>query len=305
MKVSLYDEGTCPALRVGELAEGLARLTGARVETRGEFVRDWAATVGRTHGSAPTDDRGSCRGRPMCPPLTTTEGLARALARARVVDPLSRLQPEREPTAVEVAAEQRALETAGKASVGLLYDGAVVQWLMAEWMECGSEAKAGSVAAEAAPTVECHVIVTARLLGTYMAEDRRWHAHTVLLGEPAILSTSGLVQAPARPKEYYQGQMLATNRLIPREVVEAELQRRLADRMLLPDDPRITAAALGCALQAVSFQATGEAFCEEPVCRLYNARRQEELLRSQCSEEARLCPRHEALFRSLRETACE
>ena len=50
---------------------------------------------------------------------------------------------------------------------------------------------------------------------------------------------------------------------------------------------------------------TGEAFCEVPTCRLFNARRQEELIRSQCSEEAGLCPRHEAFFRHLREAADE
>jgi len=282
--VILYDEGTCAALRVAELAEELARVAGVEVEARGEFVRHWATAPGkdacattaraggRTHGSAPT----------------TVEGLAKALARARVVDPMSRLQPEREPTAVEIAAEQRVLDTPGRAAVGILYDGAVAQWWMGEWMEGAEEG-------------ECHILLTARLLGTFMPDDHRWHAHTVLLGEPALISTTGLVQAPARPREYYQGQGLATTGLMPREVVEAELQQRLADRMLLPDDPRINAAALGCALQAIAFHVTGEAFCEEPTCRLYNARRQEELIRSQCSEDAGLCERHDALFRGLRE----
>jgi len=207
------------------------------------------------------------------------------------VDPLSRLQPERDPAPVEIAAERRVLETPGKASVGILYDGAVVQWLMVELMEAG------------APDGDLHLILTGRLLGTFVPADHRWHAHTVLLGEPALISTSGLVQAPARPREFYQGQALATNRLMPREVVDAELQRRLADRMLLPNDPRFAPAAVGCALQAVAFHATGEIFCAEPTCRLYNARRQEELIRSQCSDEAHLCAGHEALFRTMREAA--
>jgi hypothetical protein len=241
--------------------------------------------------------------------------LAEALVRARVVDPMARFQPEREPMPMEIAAERRALETPGKTSVGILYDGAVVQWLMAEVMEptpaplpfppCDAgQAEGGTAAGKDAcattATDKCHVIVTARLVGTWMAEDRRWHAHTVLLGEPAIISTTGLIQAPARPREYYQGQALATSRLVPREVVEAELQRRMADRMLLPGDARITQAALGCALQAIAFQVTGSGFCEEPACRLFNARRQEDLIRSQCSDEAGLCPQHKALFAELR-----
>jgi hypothetical protein len=278
--VYLYDEGSCEALRVEELAEGLRAIGGVRAEVRGEFVKHWvtaaATTAGRTHGSAPT----------------TTGRLAEALVRARVVDPMARFQPEREPMPMESAAERRALETPGKTSVGILYDGAVVQWLMAEVSESHRQ--------DAGETADCHVVLTARLLGTWVAEDRRWHAHTVLLGEPAIISTTGLVQAPARPREYYQGQALAASRFVPREVVEAELQRQMADRMLLPGDPRITQAALGCALQAIAFQVTGEAFCNVPTCRLFNARRQEDLIRSQCSDEAGLCPQHKAFFAELR-----
>lgn len=299
MRVFLYDEQTCPALRVEALAEEVARLTGAVAEVRDEFVRDG---LGRTHGSAPTHDRGSCRGGPMGPPpTTTTDGLARALAKARVVDPMHRLQPAREPMPAEIAAEQRVLETPGKASLGILYDGAVVQWLMAELLDAGS---AGTFAGSGG-IPDLHLILTARLLGTFVPDDRRWHAHTVLLGNPALVSTTGLVQAPARPKEYYQGQGLATSRLAPMEVVQAELQQRLADRMLLPDDPRIISAAVGCALQAVAFHLTGEAFCLEPTCRLFNARRQEELVRSQCSPEAGLCARHQALFAGMQRAADE
>ena len=268
----MYDEGSCEALRVEELAEEVQRVSGLVVEVRGEFVRHWA------------DARGK---------------LAEALVRARIADPMSRFQSDREALPAEVAAERRALETPGRTSVGILYDGTVVQWLMAEVMEHG-------VAAEVARTgAECHIAITGRLLGTWVPEDRRWHAHTVLLGEPNLISTSGLVQAPARPREYYQAQALATTRLAPREVVEAELRRRMADRMLLPGDPRLTPAAAGCALQAIACHLTGEAFCEVPTCRLFNARRQEELIRSQCSEEAGLCPRHEAFFRSLRRGGSE
>ncbi|MBM3474480.1 MAG: hypothetical protein FJX75_14545 [Armatimonadetes bacterium] len=273
MRVIFYDEGSCDALRVDELAEEVQRVSGLVVEVRGEFVSEKRGTPYQFR----TDEIGM---------------VSLFFAKARVVDPLSRVQPEREPTPVEVAAERRALETPGRTSVGILYDGGAVQCLL------------GSMLPESALD-DCHIAITGRLLGTYMADDRRWHAHTVLLGEPNIISTAGLVQAPARPREYYQGQAMATTRLVPREVVEAELQRRLANRMLLPDDPRLTQAAIGCALQAIAFHLTGEAFCEVPTCRLYNARRQEELIRSQCSPEAALCPKHEAFFRQLREAANE
>lgn len=263
----VYDEGSCEVLCAGELAERLREISGVSVEVRGEFVRHWAEVIGEADQ------------------LRTR--LARELARARVVDPLSRLQPDREPRPIELEVERRVLETPGKASVGILYDGGAVQGLLADLLPMPARD-------------DCHIVITSRLLGTWVAEDRRWHAHTVLLGEPAIISTSGLVQAPARPSEYYQAQGLATSKLLPREVVEAELQRRLADQMLLPNDPRLTDVAVGCSLQAITFHVTGEAFCSVPTCRLYNARRQQELIRCQCSPEASLCPRHKRFFSELR-----
>jgi hypothetical protein len=271
MRVYLYDEGSCAVLRAKALADELTRLVGGEVILRAEFARHWSATAGE--GARATAD-----------------ALARALVAARVAAPLEREQHQREPLAVEVAAERRALQTPGRTSAGILYDGAVVQWLMAELID-------------KAEADDCHLVLTGRLLGTFMAEDRRWHAHTVILGEPNLISTTGLVQAPARPREFYRGQAMATTGLMPREVVEAELAHRLSDRMLLPDDSRLTEAALGCALQAVAYHVSGEAFCPEPTCRLFNARRQEELIRCQCSAEARLCPRHETLFDALRREA--
>ena len=272
-----YDEGTCASLRLGEVPRAIEEITGLGAEVRPEFVSFWVE-----RGQADPVGLGEV-GRRLVG--SYPDALAAALVAARVYDPMRRLQPEHEASPVEIAAERRGLGTPGRTSVGILYDGVRVQWLMAELL---------------AEPVAVHVIITARLLGTWAEADSRWHAHTILCGEPAIISTSGLVQAPARPKEYYQGQALTTTRLVPREVVEAELRERLADRMLLPDDPRMTQVVTGYVLQAIAFQATGSAFCPTPTCRLYNARRQEELLRAQSSPEARLCPEHEALFAAMR-----
>jgi hypothetical protein len=48
----------------------------------------------------------------------------------------------------------------------------------------------------------------------------------------------------------------------------------------------------GYVLQAVFYQATGEAFCDDPDCRLFNAHWQEEVLRAQRDVPYDLCPRH-------------
>jgi len=203
---------------------------------------------------------------------------------------MTRLLPDRTPSRVELAAERRALEAPGRTSVGLLYDGAVLQWLLAELIQPDEGG-------------DCHIVVTARLVGTWVPEDCRWHAHASLYGQPSLISTAGLVQAPARPREYYRGQQLAATRMAPPEVVEAELQQRLRRQMLVADDPRMTQVVTGYALQALAFHFTGSPFCPVPTCPLYNARRQEELIRAQCSEESALCKAHQALFDGLREGA--
>jgi hypothetical protein len=201
---------------------------------------------------------------------------------------MQRLQPDRAPSAVELAAERRVLEAPGRISAGILYDGAVLQWLLAELIHPDEHR-------------DCHISLTARLVGSWAPDDRRWHAHASLYGQPNIISTSGLIQAPTRPREYYQGQQLAATRMVPREVLEAKLQQRLRERMLVADDPRMTQVVTGYALQALASHFTGSPFCPVPTCPLYNARRQEELIRAQCSEESGLCEAHKALFEGVRE----
>jgi hypothetical protein len=282
VEIYLYDEGTCASLRTDEVAADLHTITGLRVEVRPDFI---PYSVSRRREGA----RGP-RGVEQRLVQEYPDSVAAILASARVSDPLRRLQRERSPSGVELAAERRALEVPGRTSAGILYDGSVLQWVLWELLLPDEEGA-------------CHIVITARLFGTWVPDDRRWHAHAGLYGQPSIISSSGLVQAPARPREYYHGQQLATSRMAPREVVEAELQLRLRDRMLLPDDPRLTQVLTGYALQSVAFHLTGSPFCSVPTCPLYNARRQEELIRAHCSEASALCPHHEALFGDVKEAA--
>jgi hypothetical protein len=64
------------------------------------------------------------------------------------------------------------------------------------------------------------------------------------------------------------------------------------------DDPRLTEVMKGYALQALFYYFLGEAFCENPDCRLYNAHYQSELIRSQLLS-GKLCERHEGMLRTL------
>jgi hypothetical protein len=53
-------------------------------------------------------------------------------------------------------------------------------------------------------------------------------------------------------------------------------------------------------MQAVVYLVSGEAFCDDPECRLFNAHWQAELIRAQLTGEREYCARHENLLGGLR-----
>ena len=48
-----------------------------------------------------------------------------------------------------------------------------------------------------------HIVFTNKLICTYDTTDSRYHGRTVICSNPAIISTTGMIEAPARPREYY------------------------------------------------------------------------------------------------------
>lgn len=60
-------------------------------------------------------------------------------------------------------------------------------------------------------TDHVHIAFEDRLICTFSEEDWRYHARTIVGGSPSIISTTGIIEAPAKPKEWYIKQMqLAT-----------------------------------------------------------------------------------------------
>jgi hypothetical protein len=154
-----------------------------------------------------------------------------------------------------------------------LYDGFVLQRLLAESI----------------PDAEkdhLHIIFTSLLTCTFSEDDWRYHGRAVVCGTPSIISTTGIVEAPAKPKEFYLAQYWITD-------VDS-IKKKFAGRFIDYGDSRITAAAAGYALQAAFFFVTdGEPFCEDKDCRLFNAHWQEELIHM--LEKPRLCSRHQGM----------
>ncbi|AIF84295.1 hypothetical protein NTE_02241 [Candidatus Nitrososphaera evergladensis SR1] len=133
---------------------------------------------------------------------------------------------------------------------------------------------------------DVHIIFTDLLTCTFSEDDWRYHARAVICGTPSIISTTGIVEAPAKPREFYISQFGADIN---------SLKKKLAGRFIDYGDKRMTEVAAGYVLQALFFfVADGEPFCESDACRLYNAHWQEDLIRTQV-ENPMLCLKHRSL----------
>lgn len=204
-----------------------------------------------------------------------TNGMAQEFAEARVVSPYQR---ETGNTMLGIIRyEERALENPEKAG-GVLYDGRLIQ-----------QALNDRLPTEQTEFETLHLVLLDRAIGTW-GSDGRWHKRINILGQPAIVSVPGLYEAPAKPEEYYkekQRHALLSGDAPPREILENQVE----GEFLIQNDPRTTDALKGYLLQAYHYLDTGEAFCENPSCCLYNAHHQEELITAQL-EEPLLCETH-------------
>jgi hypothetical protein len=213
------------------------------------------------------------------------DGLARELAAARVSD-LAHPLPVTELPLPLVLFERRQLGSPERRVSGVLYDGIRMQRILRTVLPPKERSLAFA-----------HIVFTSRLLGTFDDADRRYHARAIVVGYPSLISTSGLVEAPAKPREFY-----VAKRALRIETADARyesLKANYAERFLDFEDRRLTQVAKGYALQALFYHATGEPFCEDRGCVLFNAHWQEELLHAQV-ESGLLCARHRKVAEALR-----
>ncbi|HEY7080495.1 MAG TPA: DUF6775 family putative metallopeptidase [Nitrososphaeraceae archaeon] len=143
-----------------------------------------------------------------------------------------------------------------------------------------------------------HIVFEDRLICTFSEEDWRYHARTILGGSPSIISTTGIIEAPAKPKEWYIKQMqIAAYSICSDDDDENNSNSSNGrEKYLNYGEYRINFAAVGYILQALFFFITkGSPFCSDINCRLYNAHWQEELIYSQIQSN-RLCSEHAKLL---------
>jgi len=220
--------------------------------------------------------------------LSGAEDLARRIAGTKVRD-LMNPNVQFEPLPGEVEFERKLLRDPSLKLVGLLYDGFKLQAVLREFIPEG-EFDIG----------HAHIAFTNRLFGTFDEGDRRYHARVSVYGFPSLISTTGIVEAPARPKEFY----VLKRRYAALGGTDAqleELKEKFRGRFIDYDDERLTEVMKGYVMQAVFYHLKLDPFCGDKRCRLWNAHWQEEMLEAQHSQ-PEFCEQHErelAQFRGL------
>jgi len=187
----------------------------------------------------------------------------------------------------EVEYERRRLKSVGRSIKGILYDGFQVFQTLAKLIE-KNERNLSHI----------HIIFTDQLLGTWEESDRRYHARVSVYSTPSLISTTGLVEAPAKPRAFYllKRQYAA---LGMDDAAEVGLKQEFAGQFIDYNDPRTTEVLKGYALQAIFWHLTGDPYCADIHCRLFNAHWQEEVLKSQLGGDYDLCPTHQAMLSEL------
>ncbi|OGO19294.1 MAG: hypothetical protein A2144_08335 [Chloroflexi bacterium RBG_16_50_9] len=211
---------------------------------------------------------------------------ARKLASIRIHDVRVETATGEEPLYGEVQYEHRKI-LGQTMAFGVLYDGFYLQRVFSELIPAGERG-----------FDIVNIFITNRLLATWEEGERRYHLRTSVYGFPSVISTTGIVEAPARPREYYllkqQYEALGKDLL--------ELKEKFKGSFIDYEDDRLTKVMKGYAVQAVFYAMTGHPFCEDKGCRLYNAHWQEEVIFAQLENEYEFCPRHTEYLKKMRGT---
>lgn len=136
-----------------------------------------------------------------------------------------------------------------------------------------------------------HMVFTNKLTCTFDDSDFRYHGRALIGTNPSIISTTGIIEAPAKPRQYYMEMMANYGMGLNID----SIKEKYKGQYLEYHDSRLDKIIQGYAMQAIFYHITGEPFCEFLDCRLYNAHWQADLLHSQL-EFGKLCPRHQKII---------
>jgi hypothetical protein len=212
MKIFLYDESKNKALDIKEIAQYVKEKLGSvRVEVKGSFIAQ--VTKGM-------EDSG-------------LRELAEEIARCKIRD-LRSYHSTFPPLAAEVEYEKRRLQDSENRSFGILYDGFKLQ------------ASYQDLIKEEERNWHCLVIIfTDQLFGTWDENNSCYHARVSVYGFPSIISTTGIVEAPAKPREFYLQRQWGIDTIT--------LNEKFKSKFIDYDDPRLTEVMKGYCMQALFF----------------------------------------------------
>jgi hypothetical protein len=210
---------------------------------------------------------------------------ATQLAACRIFDFRSPFLPHN-PTREEIEFEKVSFEKKGENIV--LYDGFELQ-----------KVATLLVPAENQAAENFHIVFTAKLACTFDFSDLRYHGRALIGANPSIISTTGIIEAPAKPRQYYLDLMAKYWQGLNVDVIKKKYQGSYLEY----HDERISTISEGYCMQALFYYLTGEPFCDLLDCRLYNAHWQRDLLYSQL-EYGKLCERHDRILHLLHNFNC-
>jgi hypothetical protein len=254
-KVFLYDESSVPEIEINNLAKFIQETLDVQVEVRRNFFAHFKS------------DR----------------EIAYELASSRIFNPYSSFE-RHTPTDEEINLEA---ETFGDGSVLnniILYDGFEVQNILKK-----------IIPQDESSSDNFHIIFTTRLTCTYDYEDYRYHGRTVICSNPSIISTTGIIEAPAKPRAYYIGMYQNMTQGLNLDL----LKEQFKGKFLEYHDKNISKVVRGYSLQVIFYYLTGEPFCNSKDCILNNAHWQEDLIHAQI-ELGVLCDTHQKILESIK-----
>ena len=176
----------------------------------------------------------------------------------------------------------------------LLYDGFVIQKLLENLIQNDEQQQQQELIIK-----KLKILITDKLLCTFDETDWRYHARSLICGNPTLISTSGIVEGIAKPRDYYYKLYFFREKDL--DIVD-ELKRDYNRQFINYNDPRINDIIVGLVLQSLFYFINfGDPFCEDRNCRLFNAHFQDDIIRINIKEK-KICQRHKILLNKYNES---
>jgi len=210
MKISqifLYDEPSVPEIQINDLARFIAETFVVPVHVRKSLFSHFKS------------DRET----------------AVKLASSRVFNPQASFETHH-PTNEEINFEEESFGNNSASDNIVLYDGFELQKIMLD-----------KIPDKELSWDTFHLAFTTKLSCTYDPEDNRYHGRAVIGSNPSIISTTGIIEAPAKPRAYY----LIMQHSISQGLNLDTLKDKFRGKFLEYHDKNLAQVVRGYALQAI------------------------------------------------------